>query len=157
MEKVYLTAEGYQKLKAELEHLQGPRRREVVQAIQTAREHGDLSENAEYDAAKEEQAKLEFRISQLQEQLAKAQVIDKTHIPDGRVSQGQQVRVLDLQTQEEMEYYLVAPAESDFAKQRISVTSPIGKGLIGKKIGDEVEIKIPAGVKRYRIISITMV
>jgi len=153
MEKIFLTPEGYQKLKDELEQLQGPRRREIVQAIQVAREHGDLSENAEYDAAKEEQAKLERRIHQLQDQLAKAQIIDKSNIPEGKISMGQHVRLQDLNTQEKLEYFLVAPQEADFENNRISVTSPIGKGLIGKKIGEEVEIRIPAGIKCYKILS----
>lgn len=156
MEKVYLTPEGYAKLQAELAELMGPRRRVVTQAIQVAREHGDLSENAEYDAAKEEQAKLELRIHQLQDQLAKAQVIDKAHIPEGRVSVGQRVVLQDLNTQEEVVYMLVSPQESNFEQGRISVTSPVGKGLVGKKVGEDIEIRIPAGVRRYRVLSAEM-
>ncbi len=153
MEKIYLTAEGFAKLEAELKELEGPRRWTVIQAIKVAREHGDLSENAEYDAAKEEQAKLELRIHQLQDQLSKAQVIDKSKIPEGKLSVGQRVQLLDLNNQEELEYFLVAPPEADFERARISIASPIGKGLVGKKIGEEVEIRIPAGTRRYRILS----
>ena len=157
MEKVFLTPEGYEKLKKEFQYLQGPRRREIVQAIQVAREHGDLSENAEYDAAKEEQAKLELRIGKLQEQLSKAQIIDKSNIPEGKISIGQRVRLQDLNTQDEMEYFLVAQEEADFENNKISVTSPVGKGLVGKKVGDELEIRIPAGSKRYKVLSAKMV
>lgn len=154
MEKIYLTPDGYNRLKSELEHLQGPRRREITQAIQVAREHGDLSENAEYDAAKEEQAKLELRISQLQEQLASAVIIDKSHMPTDRVSVGQRVKLRDLKTEAELDYVLVSPAEADFEMGRISITSPVGKGLVGRKVGEEIEIKIPAGTKRYQVLSI---
>ncbi|MCD4812576.1 transcription elongation factor GreA [bacterium] len=156
MGKIFLTKEGFEKMEAELTHLKGPRRREVIQAIQVAREHGDLSENAEYDAAKDEQAKLELRISQLQEQLGNAQILDKSNIPEGKISLGQKVRLEDLATKAEIEYYLVAPEESDFETNRISVTSPIGKGLVGKTVGAEVEIRIPAGVKKYKVLSVKM-
>ncbi len=154
MEKIFLTPEGLEKLNHELAVLTGTRRREVTQAIKVAREHGDLSENAEYDAAKEEQAKLEWRISQLQDQLAKARCIDKSSIPAGQISIGQRVRLQDIDRNVELEYVLVSPAEADFEQGRISITSPIGKGLVGRKVGESVEIKIPAGLQRYRIISV---
>lgn len=153
MEKVYLTAEGHAKLQAELAELMGPKRRAITQAIQVAREHGDLSENAEYDAAKEEQAKLELRIHQLQDQLAKAQIIDKAHIPEGKISVGQRVVLQDLNTQDQLVYFLVSPQEADFEQGRISVASPVGKGLVGKRVGEEIEIRIPAGIRRYRVLS----
>lgn len=153
MSDVYLTPEGLERLRRELAELKGPRRREVISAVQVAREHGDLSENAEYDAAKEEQAKLEMRIHQLEEQLGRAKVIDRAHIPEGRISIGQRVRLQDLASQEEVEYVLVAPPESDFESGRISITSPIGKGLLGQQIGATVEILIPAGTRRYRVVS----
>jgi transcription elongation factor GreA len=154
MEKIYLTQDGFLKIKEELDFLKGPRRREVIQAIAVAREQGDLSENAEYDAAKEEQAKLELRISQLQEQMSKAQIIDKSNIPEGKISVGQKVILEDLATHETLTYVLVSPAESDFESGKISVTSPIGKGLLGKTAGEKVEIRIPAGVKKYKIMEI---
>ncbi|MCK5218837.1 transcription elongation factor GreA [bacterium] len=154
MENIFLTPEGLEKLKNELDLLTGTRRREITQAIKTAREHGDLSENAEYDAAKEEQAKLELRISQLHDQLTKARCIDKSSIPAGQISIGQRVRLQDIDRNVELEYILVSPAEADFEKDRISITSPIGKGLVGKKVGESVEIKVPAGQQHYRIISI---
>ncbi len=153
MTDVYLTPEGLERLSRELAELKGPKRREIISAVQVAREHGDLSENAEYDAAKEEQAKLELRIHQLEEQLSRAKVIDRAHIPEGRISIGQKVRLQDLASQEEVEYLLVAPADSDFEAGRISVTSPIGKGLLGQKIGATVEIRIPAGTRCYRVVS----
>lgn len=153
MSDMYLTPEGYEKLKQELQELKGPRRKQVIQAVQTAREHGDLSENAEYDAAKEEQAKLELRIHQMEDQLAHAKIIDKAHIPEGKLSIGQRVRLRDAGTGEEMEYLLVSPAESDFDAGKISVTSPIGKGLIGQKVGSTVEIRIPAGTCKYEILA----
>jgi transcription elongation factor GreA len=156
MTDVYLTPEGLEKLQKELQELIGPKRRAVILAVQTAREHGDLSENAEYDAAKEEQGKLEARISQLQDQLAHAKIIDKSKIPEGKISIGQRVRLLDLATQTELEYLLVSPAESDFENGKISNTSPVGRGLVGQKIGDTVEIRIPAGVRRYRVLSAEM-
>ncbi len=154
MSDIYLTPEGYEKLKQELEELQGPRRRQIVQAVQTAREHGDLSENAEYAAAKEEQAKLELRINRLHEQLSRAKLLDRSKIPEGKLSLGQRVRLLDLNSLEEFEYVLVAPAEADFTSGKISVTAPIGKGLLGRVVGDEVEIRIPAGVRRYRVLTV---
>jgi transcription elongation factor GreA len=156
MPDVYLTPEGLEKLQAELKELTGPKRRAVILAVQTAREHGDLSENAEYDAAKEEQGKLEMRIYHLQEQLSQAKIIDKSKIPEGKISIGQRVRLQDLATEAELEYQLVSPAESDFENGKISNTSPIGRGLVGQKIGETVEIRIPAGVRRYRILSAEM-
>jgi transcription elongation factor GreA len=156
MDKVFLTPEGFEQLKSELDHLKGTKRREVILAIQVARDHGDLSENAEYDAAKEEQAKLEYRIGQLQQQLGNSQIIDKYNIPVGKISIGQRVRLLDMNTQEELEYFLVAPEEANFEKNKISVISPIGKSLIGKKVGDEIEIRIPAGIKRHKVLGSEM-
>jgi transcription elongation factor GreA len=153
MSDVFLTPEGFDKLKRELDELKGPRRKQIIHAVQTAREHGDLSENAEYDAAKEEQAKLEMRIHRLTDQLAHAKIIDKNHIPDDKLSIGQRVRLRNLATNEELEYLLVSPAEADFAAGKISVTSPIGRGLIGQKIGSTVAIHIPAGMCQYEILS----
>jgi transcription elongation factor GreA len=153
MSVIYLTPEGFEKLKQELLQLKGPRRKMVIQAVQTAREHGDLSENAEYDAAKEEQAKLEHRIHTLEDQLANAKIIDKSNIPEDKLSIGQRVRLRDLSSNEELEYQLVSPPESDFTAGKISVTSPIGRGLVGQKVGDRVEIRIPAGTRKYEILS----
>lgn len=153
-EKVYLSQEGFDKIQTELNYLQGTKRREITEAIKVAREHGDLSENAEYDAAKEEQAKLELRIQQLQTQLGNAQIIDKSNIPEGKVSVGQRVKVKDKNTDAEFEYTLVVPAEADFDAGKLSVTSPIGKGLVGHEVGDVVEIRIPAGIKKYEILTI---
>lgn len=155
-DKVYLTQEGYDKMQEELTYLKGPKRREITEAIRVAREHGDLSENAEYDAAKEEQAKLELRIQQLQNQLASAQIIDRSNIPEGKVSVGQKVKLKDLNNEDELEYTLVVPAEADFDSGKLSATSPIGKGLIGHSVGEVIEIKIPAGLKKYEILDIVL-
>ncbi len=154
--KVYLTQEGFEKMQEELNYLRGPKRREITEAIKVAREHGDLSENAEYDAAKEEQAKLELRIQQLQTQLASAQIIDRSNIPEGKVSVGQKVKVKDLGNDDIYEYTMVVPAEADFDAGKLSATSPIGKGLIGHVIGEVIEIKIPAGLKKYEILDIVL-
>lgn len=153
---MHLTPAGYAKLKAELETLKGPRRREVIEAVKTAREHGDLSENAEYDAAKEEQGKLELRIRQLEEQLARAVIIDRSQIPEEGVSIGKRVRLLDLAAGEEYAYTLVSPPEADFDAGKISVSSPLGQGLIGHRPGEEVEIRIPAGLRRYRLLEVSL-
>lgn len=155
-ESMYLSQKGYDKIQEELQLLQGPKRREITEAIKVAREHGDLSENAEYDAAKEEQAKLEMKIQQLQSQLATAKIIDKSNIPEGKVSVGQRVKLKDLKTDEELEYTLVVAAEADFDAGKLSVSSPIGKGLIGHQVGDVVQIKIPAGSRKYEILTIEL-
>ncbi len=156
MSEVYLTPEGFERLRRELEELKGPKRREVIQAVKTAREHGDLSENAEYDAAKEEQGKLERRIHHLETELAQAKMIDKTKIPEGKISLGQTVQLRDLDSGEDSRFCLVAPAEADFDAGKISVTSPLGRGLVGHSVGTEVEIQVPAGRRRYRILASEM-
>ena len=155
MGEVYLTKKGYEKLSLELEHLKTVRRRELSKAIGTAREHGDLSENAEYDAAKDAQAHNEKRISELEEKLSRVCIIEDQDIPDGEVLIGATVKLKDLDTQEELEYTLVSEEESDYEQNKISITSPLGMGLLSHKEGEEVGIKVPAGILRYKILKIS--
>lgn len=131
------------------------KRKEITEAIAHAREFGDLKENAEYHAAKEAQAFNELNISKLSSKLAKVQLIDDLDIPDDKVYIGATVHLLDLKNNEELWYMLVSESEADFMENKISLGSPIGKGLLGKAVGDEVKIKIPAGELVYRVTKIT--
>ena len=151
----YLTREGYTKLKAELDELKGPRRREISKQIGEARAHGDISENAEYDAAKEAQAHLERRIAELELKLAHFRIIEDENFPDDKVYIGAKVKLLDCQSDEEVCYHLVGPVEADFKTGKISTTAPVGKALLGHEVGDMVEVKTPGGLKEYEILEIT--
>lgn len=155
MGDVYLTKKGYEKLSMELENLKTVRRREISKAIGTAREHGDLSENAEYDAAKDAQAHNEKRISELEEKLSRVRIIEDQDIPHGEVLIGATVRLRDLDTQEEFEYTLVSEEEADYERNLISITSPVGLGLLSHKENEEVAIKVPAGILKYKILKIS--
>jgi len=152
--KVYLTRERLTELEKDLRELKGRGRTEVAQKIAEARGHGDLSENAEYDAAKEEQQHLELRIAKLEETLSRAVPMDSSSLPNDKVYILSLVKVQDSRTKEVIEYRLVAPEEADFDKNKISVTSPIGKGLLGKAPGDVVKITVPAGSLEYKILEI---
>lgn len=152
--KVYLTRERLTELEKDLRELKGRGRTEVAQKIAEARGHGDLSENAEYDAAKEEQQHLELRIAKLEETLSRAVPMDSNSLPNDKVYILSLVKVQDSRTKEVIEYRLVAPEEADFDKNKISVTSPIGKGLLGKAQGDVVKITVPAGSLEYKILEI---
>ncbi len=152
---IYLTRERLTELELELKELRINGRRDVIQKIAEARGHGDLSENAEYDAAREAQAHLEFRISRLEETLAHARVIEAADLPNDKIYILSLVKLQDLKTKEVIEYRLVAPEEADFDKNKISVTSPIGKGLLGKKEGETVTITVPAGTLQYKILEIS--
>ncbi|QJA05978.1 transcription elongation factor GreA [Thermosulfurimonas marina] len=154
MERIPFTPEGFQRLKAELERLKTVERRDVVKAIEEARAHGDISENAEYEAAKERQAHIEGRIQELSDRLARAEVIEIPKEPPSRVQFGVKVRLLDLDTEEELVYRLVGPYESDVEKGLVSVTSPLGRALIGKEVGEEVEVRTPSGVRHLEILAI---
>jgi transcription elongation factor GreA len=127
----------------------------VAQKIAEARGHGDLSENAEYDAAKEEQQHLELRISRLERTLSRATIIEAKDLPNDKIYILSRVKLEDLKTHEQCEYLLVSPEESDFEANKISVTSPIGKALLGKANGDSVEIKVPAGILNYKILDVS--
>lgn len=153
--KIYLTRERLVELEKELRDLKINGRAEMAQKIAEARAHGDLSENAEYDAAKEEQQHLEMRISRVEEMLSRAQLIESSELPNDKVYILSIVRLKDLRTKEEVEYRLVSPEEADFEKNKIAVTSPIGKALMGRKEGESVKIKAPAGVLEYKILRIS--
>jgi len=154
MDRVVVSKEGLEKLKAELEHLQRVERPQVSAAIAQARGLGDLSENAEYHAAKDRQALVEVRIRKLQHDIARADVIDPKHVAKGVVAFGRTVKVRDIDEGTEETFTLVGQHESDFDSGKISVESPIGKGLLGKKPGESAEIKVPAGTIRYQVLSI---
>ena len=157
MGDIYLTHEGYEKLRRELEHLKTVKRREFSKAIGEARAHGDLSENAEYVAAKEAQGLNEKRISELQEKLSRAKLIDESQMPTDEVLIGATVTMKDLDTGKEVKYTLVSEEEADFAQGKISVTSPVGKALVGHKVNQLVEVDVPAGVFTYKILKIERV
>ena len=155
MSEVYLSREGYQKLQEELRELKGSERPTVRAALQRAREFGDLSENAEYSAAKERLMFLEQRINKLEETLVRARLIENENIPDDKVYIGATVELLDLEKNRELSYTLVSPEEADFEQGKISTVSPIGQGLLGHQEGEEVEIQVPAGRLHYKIVSIS--
>ena len=151
---IYLTAEGHEKLTEELKLLKTVRRRELSREIGIARSHGDISENAEYDAAKEAQAFNEKKIAELEERLSRAQILDDTKIAKDKALVGATVKLKDLDSGEELQYTLLSELEADFSRGKISITSPVGKALLGHKQGDVVEIKVPAGALRYKILKI---
>jgi len=155
MANIYLTPEGYEKRQKELERLKTVRRRELSKAVGIAREKGDLRENAEYDAAKEEQAFNEKRIAELERRLSEAQILDDSKMAKDEALIGATVKLKDLESGEEFEYTLLSELEADFAQGKISVTSPVGKGLLGHKKGETVEIEVPAGTLRYKILKIS--
>jgi transcription elongation factor GreA len=152
----YYTEEGLQKLKDELQQLETVERRKCTQAVAEARDKGDLSENAEYDAAREAQALLEVKISKLKDVIANARLVDETQLDLSKVSILTTVKIKNLKNNAEMKYTLVAENEADLKSGKISVDSPIGKGLLGKKVGDKVEISVPAGVIPFEIVSISL-
>jgi len=158
MNKEPITVSGLEKLKEELIFLKEKKRPEIVAAIAEARSHGDLKENAEYHAAKEQQSHNEGRIQEIENLIARANVIDVTNIKnDGKVIFGSTVYLQNLDTDEKIEYKLVAKDEADLKKKLIFFQSPIGKGLIGKKKNDLVEIHTPAGIKNFEIIDVKYV
>ena len=152
---VYLTRERVVELENELRELKIKGRAEIAKKIGEARSYGDLSENAEYDAAKEAQQHLELRIAKLEQTLARARIIESKELPNDKIYILSKVKLKDLQTNEVVEYMLVSPEESDFEKNKISITSPIGKGLMGKTKGESVKIRVPAGTLEYKIIDIS--
>jgi len=152
---VYLTKEKFLELENSLRDMKISGRSQVAAKIAEARGHGDLSENAEYDAAREEQRHLEYRISKLEETLGKSRVIDSKDLPTDKVYILSKVKVKDSRNGKKIDYQLVSPEEADFEAGKISSTSPIGKGLMGKKVGDVVEIIVPAGKMTYTILEIS--
>lgn len=155
MDEIYLSKAGHKKLFDELEHLKRVKRRELSKAISEARAHGDISENAEYDAAKHAQGLNEKRIAQLQEQLSRARILDDENIPGDEVLIGARVKIRDLDSGQELEYMLVSEVEADYSQGKISINSPVGQGLSGHKENETIEIKIPAGVLRYKVLKIS--
>jgi transcription elongation factor GreA len=155
MQETFLTKKGYQKLAEELEYLKTVKRRGLSKAIGEARSHGDISENAEYDAAKDAQGLNEKRIAELEAKLAGARILEDENIPDDEVLIGATVKLKDLETAEELEYMLVSEVEADYSQGKISISSPVGKGLLNHKENDTVEITIPAGTLRYKILKIS--
>ena len=154
-DKVLMTREGFEKFKKELEYMKTTKRRQIAEDIAKARAFGDLRENAEYDAAKNSQAFNEKRIADYEERLANAQLIDETKIPKDQVFIGATVLLKDLKTEEELSYTLVAHDEANFDEGKISVNSPIAKGLLGLRAGAVAEIKIPAGTLKYKVLKIS--
>jgi len=152
---VYLTREYLLQLQADLQELTTTGRRDIAQKIAEARSHGDLSENADYDAAKHAQELLEIRIAKIQTTLAKAQVIDSKDFPDDKVYILSRVKLLNKKVNKAIEYQMVSPEEADFEQNKLSVTSPLGKALMGKTVGDLLETKVPAGVIQYEILEIS--
>ena len=155
MSEVYLSRDGLEKLKDELRELKEKERPTVRESLQRAREFGDLSENAEYTAAKERLMFLEQRINKLEDTLSRATLLENESIPEDKVYIGATVELQDLKSDRKLVYTLVAPEEADFEAGKISTTSPIGKGLLGHSEDEEVEIKVPAGILNYKIVSIT--
>ena len=155
MAVVYLTEEALKKLKKDLHHARTVDRKRISNEIADARAHGDLSENAEYDAAKEAQGKLEARIAQMQETLANARLIDEERVDTSTARILSTVRYINLRTEREKTVKLVSAPEADVSRGLISITSPIGKGLLGKSTGDEAVVLVPAGELRLKILEIT--
>ncbi len=145
---------GNRKLREELIHLERVERGDIVRAIETAREHGDLKENAEYHAAKERQGHVEGRILDLKDKLARAEIIDCSEVGTERVFFGTIVKLLDMSTEEEVTYQLLGPEEADVKSGSISVLSPLGKSMIGKEVGDEVVARTPGGMREFEVIDI---
>lgn len=155
MAEVFLTKEGYKEKEARLDYLKGEKRQEVIEKLKTAREFGDLSENAEYDAARDEQAKLEAEIEMLEETLRIAKIVDTTAVKNDKVRVGTKVKLYDEEFDEEVEYSIVGSLESDPNKGLISNESPIGKAIMGKKVGEKVEIETPSGTIVMKVLSIS--
>jgi len=157
MEKVPMTAAGYNRLQEELKHLKSVARPEVIKAIAEAREHGDLSENAEYHAARERQSFIEGRVMELEDRISRAEIIDTSKLSGDTVKFGATVTLADEDTDEEITYQIVGQDESDIKEGRLSISAPLARSLIGKAEGDQVEVTTPGGSKSYEIVSIQFV
>lgn len=152
--EIILTKQGLKKVEDELDELKAVKRKEVAEKIKQALAFGDISENSEYDEAKNEQAQVEERIAKLETMLRKARVIDESDISRDVVSVGSTVKVMDLEFDEEVEYTIVGSAEADPYELKISNESPVGKALIGSKVGETVEVQIPDGITKYKVLEI---
>jgi transcription elongation factor GreA len=149
-----MTAEGFSRLEGELKHLKSVARPEVIKAIAEAREHGDLSENAEYHAARERQSFIEGRVAEIEDKIARAEVIDVSKLSGDTVKFGATVKVVDEDTDEEMVFQIVGEDEADVKQGRLAVTAPISRAVIGKSVGDSVEVATPKGAKAYEILEV---
>jgi transcription elongation factor GreA len=154
-ERTFLTREGCDKLKEELKMLKTVKRKEIANALEKARQLGDLSENAEYDSAKQSQGLNEKRIRDLEEKILTARILDNESMPSDKAYIGAKLKLVDIDSKEEMDYMLVTEDEADYAGGKISLSSPVGKALLGCKVGDIVNIKVPAGALKYKILSIS--
>ena len=153
-DRIPMSKEGYEKRKAQLDKMKNEDMPRIAEQIAQARGYGDLSENAEFDAAVEAQGMLQARINELQDKLGRAMIVDRTSLPTDRVVFGSRVRVLDLELNDEEDFTLVGPGEEDYDQNKILLTSPIGQGLVGKKLGEIAEVPVPRGTLRLRIIDI---
>ncbi len=154
-DRVPMSKEGFEKKKAELDRMKNEEMPRIAEQIAQARAFGDLSENAEYDAAREAQGMLQARINDLQAQLALAMIVDRSNLPTDRVVFGTKVRVLDLDFQDEEEFELVGLGEEDYDLNKILLTSPIGQGLLGKRVGEVAEIAVPKGTLKLKVVNIS--
>ncbi len=154
MERIPITKEGYDRLKAELANLKSVERPENIKAIEVARAHGDLSENAEFDAAKERQGYIEARINELEYKLANADIIDPSDLPKNKIVFASRFVLENIDTGEEVTYQLVGQEESDIDLGRVSISSPLGKAILGKQPGDEVTLQAPGGQRSYELVEI---
>ncbi len=155
MQKVPMTLQGYESMQEELKTLKTQERPAIIQAIAEAREHGDLSENAEYHAARERQSFVEGRIAQLEDSISRADVIDPSKLDGDQVKFGATVTVADCDTDEESVYRLVGELEADIAQGKLSIASPLARALIGKTVGDSFELTTPGGTKDYEVVSVS--
>lgn len=154
MDKVPMTAAGFARLQEELKHLKSVERPAVIKAIAEAREHGDLSENAEYHAARERQSFIEGRVLELEDKISRAEVIDVSRLSGDDIKFGATITVADEDTDEELTYQIVGQDESDIKNGRLSISSPLARALIGKRVGDSVEVTTPGGSRLYEIVSV---
>lgn len=156
-DKVPMTAQGRARVEEELKHLKTVARPEIIRAIAAAREHGDLSENAEYHAARERQSFIEGRVAELEDMIARGVVIDVSALSGSTVKFGATVDIVDEDTEEELTYQLVGEAEADVKAGRLSITSPLARALVGKHVGDSVEVNTPKGERSYEILKVEFV
>ena len=152
----YLTQEGFNRLKAELEELKTTERQKVAKAIAEAREKGDLSENAEYDAAKDAQGMLEMKINEMEKQLANARILDESQLDTSKVTVLSKVKIKNKKTGKELTYQLVSGSEADLKQKKISISSPMGKGLLGKAIGELAVVETPRGNIEFEVVDISL-
>ena len=154
MTKIPMTADGFQRLEEELRHLRQTERPAVIRQIAEAREHGDLSENAEYHAARERQSFIEGRFGELEDKISRAEIIDVSKLSGKQIKFGATITVVDEDTEEKNSYQIVGPDEADIREKRLSITSPLARAVIGKKVGDTVEVTTPNGSKSYEIVRV---